>query len=95
MAEHVSRGSAGRAVLLAATVIAAILVLHIVFVLLDANGGNAIVSTDADWSSTLGAWFKDLFTPSSFKLAVTLNYGLAAIFYLVIGRILATVVSNV
>lgn len=95
MAEHVSRGSAGHAILLAATVIAAIIVLHIIFVLVGANAGNAIVSTDSDWASTLGAWFKDLFTPNNFKLATTLNYGLAAIFYLVVGRILASVINAV
>jgi hypothetical protein len=95
MAEHVSKGSAGRAILFAATTIAAIIVLHIVFVLVDANSANAIVSTDSDWASTLGGWFKDLFTPSSHKLAVTLNYGLAAIFYLVIGRVVAALVNSV
>lgn len=95
MAEHVSKGSAGRAILLAATVIAAIIVAHILFVLLSANAGNEIVSTDADWASTLGSWFRDLFTPDNAKLATTLNYGLAAIFYLVVGRILATAVNKV
>jgi len=80
---------------LVAIIIAVIIVLHIIFVLIGANGGNSIVSTDADWASTLAAWFRDLFTPSNYKLAVTLNYGLAALFYLVIGRIVATVVNRV
>jgi hypothetical protein len=94
MAEYVPRGSAGRAIMLAAFVIAAIIILHIIFVLVGANAGNTIVSTDADWSNTLAAWFKDLFTPGNFKLAVFLNFGLAAIFYLVIGRIVASLVSS-
>jgi hypothetical protein len=93
MAEYVSRGSAGRAIMLAAFVIAAIIVLHIIFVLVGANAGNTIVSTDADWSNTLAAWFKDLFTPGNYKLAVFLNFGLAAIFYLVVGRIVAGLVG--
>lgn len=95
MAEYVSRGSAGRAIMLAAFVIAAIIVLHIIFVLVGANGGNSIVSTDADWASTLAAWFRDLFTPSNYKLAVVINYGLAALFYLAVGRIIATLVNRV
>lgn len=80
---------------LAAIVIAVIIVLHIIFVLIGANGGNSIVSTDADWAGTLAAWFKNLFTPSNYKLAVTLNYGLAALFYLAIGRIVATLINRV
>ena len=95
MAETVSRSSAGRIVELAAIVIAVIIVLHIIFVLIGANGANDIVSTDSDWASTLAAWFKDLFTPSNYKLAVTINYGLAALFYLAIGRIIATLVNRV
>jgi hypothetical protein len=95
MAEKVARGSAGRAILLACIVIAIIIVMHIVFVLLGANTGNTIVSTDADWSGTLAAWFKDLFTPSSYKFGVFLNYGLAAIFYLVIGRLAASLVNAI
>jgi hypothetical protein len=80
---------------LAAIVIAVVIVLHIIFVLIGANGANDIVSTDADWASTLAAWFKDLFTPSNAKLAVFVNYGLAALFYLAIGRIVATFVNRV
>ncbi len=90
-----TRSSAGRIVELAAIVIAAINVLHIIFVLVSANGGNAIVSTDTDWASTLAAWFRDLFTPSNAKLAVVVNYGLAALFYLAVGRIVAALVNRV
>jgi hypothetical protein len=94
MAEYRNR-SAGRFVLLAVAVIAVIIVLHIVFVLIGANAGNSIVSTDANWSYHLAAWFRDLFTPSNYKFAVVLNYGIAALFYLVVGRIIASVVDRV
>ena len=80
---------------LAAIVIAAIIVLHIIFVLIGANAGNSIVSTDADWASTLAAWFRDLFTPANAKLAVVINYGLAALFYLAVGRIVAMFVNRI
>jgi hypothetical protein len=95
MAEYATRSSAGRVVELAAVVIAAIIVVHIIFVLVGANGGNSIVSTDADWAGSLAAWFRNLFTPSNAKLAVLVNYGLAALFYLAIGRIVASIVSRV
>jgi hypothetical protein len=95
MAEYVTRSSAGRAVELAAVVIAAIIMVHIIFVLVGANPGNSIVSTDADWSSTLAAWFKDLFTIANAKLRVFVNYGLAVLFYLAIGRIVASIVNRV
>ena len=90
-----SRSPAGRLVELAAVVIAAIIVLHIIFVLVGANPGNEIVSTDSDWANTLAVWFRDLFTLSSAKLEVLVNYGLAALFYLAIGRIVASVISTI
>ncbi|GAA2013645.1 hypothetical protein GCM10009839_05540 [Catenulispora yoronensis] len=78
----------------AAVIIAIILILHIIFVLLDANGGNDIVRTDADWAGWLATWFKDLFTPDSPKLNVFLNYGLATLVYLAVGGILRRVLND-
>jgi hypothetical protein len=94
MAEYVSRGGAGRVIQVISVILAAIIVLYIIFVLIGANSGNTIVSTDSDWASTLSSWFKDLFTPANWKLRVVLNYGLAALFYLVVGRILAVAVDR-
>ena len=84
----------GDLVLLVAVIIAIILIAHIIFVLVDANAANAIVSTDADWAAWLATWFLDLFTPSSHKMNVFLNYGLATIFYLVLGGILRRFVRD-
>jgi hypothetical protein len=69
-------------------IIALILFFHIIFVWLDANPGNDIVSTDADWARWLATWFLDLFTPANFKLKTFLNYGIAAVCYLIVGGIL-------
>lgn len=80
---------------LAAVVIAAIIVLHIIFVLIGANGANEIVSTDSDWANTLAVWFRDMFTLSSAKLEVLVNFGLAALFYLAVGRIVASVINTI
>jgi hypothetical protein len=80
--------------MIAAIAVAVILALHIIFVLLGANTGNEIVSTDADWAGNLAAWFKDMFNPSNAKLAVTLNYGLAAIVFLIAGELLSSAVRR-
>ena len=90
----VRRRAAGDLVFLAAAIIAIILILHIIFVLLDANPNNDIVRTDADWAGWLATWFKDLFTPSNPKLNVFLNYGLATLVYLAIGGILRRVMND-
>jgi hypothetical protein len=65
------------------------------FVLVGANPGNAFVSTDARWAWNLAAWFRDLFSPSNYKLAVFVDYGIAAAFYLVIGRIAERLVDRI
>jgi hypothetical protein len=85
---------AGDLIMLAALAIAVIIGAHIVFVFLEANPSNDIVSTDADWSHTLAAWFRDMFTPHDYKWRVFLNYGIAVVFYLVVGGILRRVVNS-
>jgi ABC-type cobalt transport system substrate-binding protein len=88
------RRAPGDLVFLAAVIIAVIIIAHIIFVLLNANGGNDIVSTDADWASWFATWFLNLFTPDSHDLNVTLNYGVAALFYLVIGGIARRLIND-
>ncbi|HTJ70840.1 MAG TPA: hypothetical protein VL551_25085 [Actinospica sp.] len=85
----------GAIIMLVVGVIALILVLHIVFVLFGANSGNAIVSTDADWARHLAAWFDGLFTTSNAKWNTVLNYGIATVVYLIVGRLLAGLVERV
>ena len=89
-----SKRAAGDLVFVAAVIIAIILVGHIVFVILGANPGNDIVSTDADWAGWLATWFKDLFTPNSPKLNVFLNYGLATLVFLAVGGILRRILND-
>lgn len=78
-----------------AAIIAFILVLHIIFVLLDSNGGNSIVSTVGSWSWHLAAWFRGLFTTGSARWNTVLDYGLAALAYLFVGQLLARLVERV
>jgi hypothetical protein len=86
--------SPGDLVFLVALIIAIILIAHIIFVLLDANGGNDIVHTDANWAAWFATWFLDLFTPKSHKLNIFLNYGTATLFYLIVGGILRRVLND-
>jgi hypothetical protein len=88
-------GAIGALILAAVAIIAFILLLHILFVLIGTNPGNSIVSTDANWAGHLAAWFKGMFTTSSAKWNTVLDYGLATIVYLVVGRILGSLVERV
>ena len=84
----------GDLVFLAAVIIAVIIIAHIVFVLLNANAGNDIVARDADWATWFATWFLNLFTPRSHDLNVVLNYGIAALFYLLIGGIARRLIND-
>lgn len=69
-------------------VIAVVLLAHVVFVFFAANPGNGIVRTVSSYAGTLAWQFKDLFTPKDVKIRVLVNYGLAAVVYLVVGQLL-------
>ncbi|WP_091678489.1 hypothetical protein [Amycolatopsis marina] len=76
-------------------VFAAILVLHVIFVIGDANPENGIVSFVTSWSESLSLGFSDLFTPDDAKLRVLINYGIAAIFWMVVTAVLAKIIRRV
>ncbi len=79
----------------AGLVFAAFLVIHVIFVVGSANPGNAIVSFVRGWADGLALAFRDLFTPSDEKLRVLVNYGIAAVFWLVVSGILAKIIRRV
>lgn len=68
--------------------IATIFVLHIVFVLFGANTGSGIVAFVNVVAKSLVLGFEDVFNPGSATIGLILNYGLAAIVYFVIGRLI-------
>ena len=67
--------------------IATIFALHIVFVVFDANQGNEFVSFVYGAAKVFVLGLGDVFTPDDALLGVVLNYGLAALVYLVIGQL--------
>jgi len=69
-------------------VIAVILTVHIVLVLADASTTSTIVKDIGDVAAKLAWGFKSLFSLDSVKLTVFLNYGLAALAYLLVGGVL-------
>ncbi|MCP2337128.1 hypothetical protein [Actinomadura rupiterrae] len=77
------------------TVVVVILAVHIVFVAFDANTGNALVHRIGSWAGHLAWQFKDVFQPKNHKAEIAVNYGLAALVYLVVGRILVALVRRV
>lgn len=64
-------------------VIVAVLVAHIVLTLLEANPQNFLTEFVATWAAEFNLGLGNLFTPEQPKLAVTLNYGVAALLWLV------------
>ena len=76
----------------ACSVIAALIVVHAVFVLFEANPANALVEFTAGWRDTFGAFTKDLFTPSDPKIAEAINDGLAALIWVVAGTLLSKLI---
>jgi hypothetical protein len=67
------------------SVIAALIVIHAVFILFEANHTNPLVEFTAGIRDTFGWFTKDLFAPSDPKVAEAINDGLAALIWVVAG----------
>lgn len=76
-------------------IFALILVLHIVFVVADANKGNGIVEFVDAWANRLTLGVGDLFTPDDRKLFVLVNFGIAAIIWLIISSVGSKIIRRV
>jgi hypothetical protein len=74
---------------IAAMIICILLALHIAFVVFSANGDNAIVRTVNDWADWFAWRFRDMFVPKDHRVEVLVNYGIAAVVYLIAGRVIA------
>lgn len=70
------------------SVIAGLFVLHILFVVLDANQGNSFVSFVYSAAKVFVLGFGDVFTPKDADVGVVLNYGFAALVYIVVGQLI-------
>lgn len=88
------RGTASRVISGIGAVFAFIEILFILMVVLGANTANAFFVFIQSLAEPLALFFPGLFQTGNFKLDVFLNYGLAAVFWLVVTGILARVVSR-
>src|SRR2546423_10117778 len=75
-----------RVLALIAWLVVLVIAAGIVMVVLKANMGNSVVSSIHDAARFLAGPFDGIFKPHDGKLAVAINWGLAAVVYLVIAR---------
>jgi hypothetical protein len=85
----VARASLARAVILAATAVALVLVLGIVLVVLKANPSNELVRLVHDAAKFLAGPFDGLFNLQRHKVEVAVNWGIAAVVWYAVGRLIA------
>ena len=85
----VARASIARAVVLITSAIALLLVVAILLVVLEANRSNELVQFVRDAAGVLAGPFDDLFTLDSNKAERAVNWGLAAVVWVAIGRLVA------
>jgi hypothetical protein len=84
-----ARASIARAIILATTAIAAVLVVGILLVVLEANRSNDLVQFVRDAAQFLAGPFDGLFSLERNKVEVAVNWGIAAVVWLVLGRLIS------
>ncbi|HSK61392.1 MAG TPA: hypothetical protein VK935_20305, partial [Actinomycetospora sp.] len=72
---------------------AAILVVHVVLAVAGANPANGITVFFSDLASNLTLGIGDLFLPASESLRIILNFGLAAVVWIVIGIVVSKLLN--
>ena len=85
---------AARLVMLVTSIIVAVIVVAILLRVLDANMGNSIVKGINDVGKALVGPFKDLFKITDPKVSIAVNWGLAALIYLIVGSLIARVLRR-
>ena len=78
-----------RIVNLIARLVAAVLVIAILLVVLEANRSNELVEAALDAGRFLAGPFEDMFDLSRRKVEIAVNYGIAAVVYLVVAGLIA------
>jgi hypothetical protein len=80
--------------MIVAVILAVIFAVHILFVVFSANPANSIVEFINRWADRFAWRFTSLFTPHSQKAGALANFGIAAIVYLIAGRIVAGIIRR-
>ncbi|RJL33149.1 hypothetical protein [Bailinhaonella thermotolerans] len=92
-AARVANGVA-TAILIVARLAAAVLVVHVLFVVFSANRANRLVQVVGDLANSISLGLDDLFVLTDARIGVLVNFGLAALVWLVAGSILAGLVRR-
>jgi hypothetical protein len=87
-------GLLARAVRLVVSVIVLIIVAGILLVLLKANLTNSIVSTVHGWARSLTGPFDGIFSLHNARVAIAVNWGIAAAVYLLVGELIARLLGR-
>src|SRR4051812_38080012 len=82
-------GMLARVIEIVVAVVAAIIAIGVLLVVLDANRSNEIVNDIHRAALWLVGPFKDVFSLSDRKLQVAVNWGLALLIYVLVGRFVA------
>jgi len=88
------RGTAARVITGIGVVFALIEVVYILMILFGANHANAFFRFIQSLAEPLALFFPGLFTLSNYNLSVIVNYGLAAVFWIVVASLIARLVSR-
>jgi hypothetical protein len=88
-----ARRALARLISIVASVVVLLIVIGILIIVLEANPGNDLVSFVTDVAETLVGPFENLFNLDDRKADVAVNWGIAAVVYLVLGRILAGIAA--
>jgi hypothetical protein len=89
MAAYGALGVLARIVDIVVAVVALIIAVGILLVVLSANPSNELVKAVHDAARWLVGPFADVFKLSNHKLTVAVNWGLALVVYVVVGRLIS------
>ena len=87
-------GFLARVVDIVVAVVAVTIAVGVLLVVLEANPANSIVDTVLDVASWLVGPFEDFFTLDDAKLQVVVNWGLALVVYVLVGRGVSTLLRK-
>ena len=87
-------GLLARVVDLVTAVVAVIIAVGVLLVVLEANQSNEIVNAILDAARWLVGPFDSIFTLDDHKLEVAVNWGLALLVYVVVGRLISSLLRR-
>ena len=89
VAAYGALGFLARVIDIVVAVVAVIIAVGVLLVVLEANPANEIVDLIHDTAAWLVGPFEDFFTLEDQKLEIAVNWGLALVVYIAVGRLVA------